>query len=492
MPIEHEATSRSVRSFAAERRFRERVGELGGTVVEPDWLGHRKPHRVLCKTGHECFSSPTNLLSGKGFCRTCAAQSVDYHRNRSSSAWRRFREQVAALGGVVIEPEWLGFHEPHRVICAAEHQYLASPRDAQRDRGYCRTCGRTKPVARAARSLEAERRFRERVAELGGEVVELGWLGVMSPHQVTCVSGHAGFPRPDTVLRGYGICATCAGRDSAASWCRFRERVAELGGVVLEQEWLGRDTPHSVLCAVGHKCSPHPGSVLSGQGLCSVCAGRDDGRRFRERVAELGGTVIEPGWLGALTPHRVVCAAGHECSPWPSSVLRGGGICRICARRDSADAWRRFRVRVEELRGTVVEPEWLGRGEPHSVVCAAGHNCSPRPQDVQRGQGLCRACSFSSCDALYVVENETHGTVKLGITTGAGGARIGDHRRDGFETVLRFLPGLDDAALLERHTLKTLRAAGIKPARGLEYFERSALAVIFDIVDNWVVPDPFP
>lgn len=75
--------------------------------------------------------------------------------------------------------------------------------------------------------------------------------------------------------------------------------------------------------------------------------------------------------------------------------------------------------------------------------------------------------------------------IKIGITTGSGTDRLNTHRRGGFTTVLRFLQELDDAAFLEAHTLRTLQAAGVEPVRGLEYFPRSALPVVLDIVDNW-------
>lgn len=50
---------------------------------------------------------------------------------------------------------------------------------------------------------------------------------------------------------------------------------------------------------------------------------------FRRRIAELGGTVLEQAWLGGRTPHRVRCAAGHISSPTPANV-KNHRICQIC------------------------------------------------------------------------------------------------------------------------------------------------------------------
>src|SRR5437867_2051498 len=82
--------------------------------------------------------------------------------------------------------------------------------------------------------------------------------------------------------------------------------------------------------------------------------------KFRARLAELGATLLEPRWLGANTPHRVRCAAGHECSPRPGSVRCGRGGCRVCAGNDPATAEVAFRARLAELGATLLEPRWLG------------------------------------------------------------------------------------------------------------------------------------
>jgi len=132
-----------------------------------------------------------------------------------------------------------------------------------------------------------------------------------------------------------------------------------------------------------------------------------------------------------------------------------------------------------------MEPAWLGTKFLHRVMCVAGHEQSTYPSNVLQGRELCRVCSWSSCDAFYIVDNDL-GSIKLGITTGSGADRLYAHRRDGFATVLRFLASLADASLLEAHALKTLKTAGIEPVRGREYFERAtALPVVLDIVDNW-------
>ena len=50
---------------------------------------------------------------------------------------------------------------------------------------------------------------------------------------------------------------------------------------------------------------------------------------FRARLAELGATLLEP-YKGSGHPHRVRCAAGDECSPRPDNIKQGWGPCVKC------------------------------------------------------------------------------------------------------------------------------------------------------------------
>jgi len=405
---------------------------------------------------------------------------------RSIEAARAFCARVVELGGVVVEPLWLGVNRPHRVRCVAGHECSPRPGNVRSGQGICRICA-------GQDSAGAEARFRARVVELGGVVVEPSWLGNHRPHRVRCAAGHECSPRPTHLAqRNGGLCQLCAHNGppaAAAAEARFRARVVELGGVVAEPSWLGVDAPHRAVCPAGHECSPRPSSLDRGQGMCPRCGGRDTREaeaRFRARVVELGGVVVEPSWLGASARHRVRCAAGHEHPVLPLSVNTGGGICKTCAGVDPVEAWRRFRARVDELGGVVVEPSWLGAIVPHRVRCPEGHECTPTPHDVGQGYGMCRYCAHMFWDWFYVVTNPQLSRLKLGITSGDPGQRLARHRYRGYVDVVRSL-AVTDARELERACLRTLGLAGLRPLVGRrEYFDlTAAFPVVLDVVDNW-------
>jgi len=344
--------------------------------------------------------------------------------------------------------------------------------------------------SRSERSLLAERNFRNLVEELGGTILEPKWLGAGFPHRIRCAAGHDGSPRPADIARRGGICWICGGTNTRAAERAFRDRVAELGGVVLEPKWLGTKSPHRIRCAAGHESSPHPGNIRDRGVICRTCSKRDPAtaeRAFRDRVAELGGTVLESEWLGNRTPHRILCAAGHERSTRPSHVASGRGLCLTCAGKDPVQAEREFRARVAELGGTILEPEYLGANTPHRIRCAKGHEGAPRPTHLQSGEGICRRCAGKAWDAFYVVADAEAELIKFGITSGDPRPRLARHAKDGFEHVLRTLTGLPGsvAPALERSVIATLRLAREEPVRGREYYNDWVTATVLDAVDNY-------
>ncbi len=112
---------------------------------------------------------------------------------------------------------------------------------------------------------------------------------------------------------------------------------------------------------------------------------------------------------------------------------------------------------------------------------------------MQEGGGVCATCAGKTWDAFYVVAHDEALLLKFGITNGSGKRRLNEHRRAGFATVHRFLPGLPGSVALdlERDVRATLRLAAEEPVRGREYYSAAVTALVLDIVDHYpAVPRP--
>lgn len=356
---------------------------------------------------------------------------------------------------------------------------------------------------RTAASLHAEEKFRLRLNELGATLLEAEWLGWSKPHKVRCVEGHVVSPCPGKVITGQGVCMKCARSGNARratqksnasrsfkSQMRFNEELVKLNAELLEMKWRGVSHRYQVRCWCGYEGTALARSILSGLGFCLACVGRDPKAaeaRFFARLVELGATPMGP-YKNSKSPIKCICVAGHACASTPDWVSRGNGICKICAGIDPDMAQRKFVERVTQLGGEVLDSEWTGNQAKYRVRCSEGHVSPRRPNGVvYGGSPICNVCSGTGWDLFYVVVNHDDSLVKFGISNGDGRNRLSDHASDGYRTVVRVLRGLDDgcAWTLERITITTLRAAGLVPVRGREYFDIATLALILDVVDNY-------
>lgn len=246
---------------------------------------------------------------------------------RSRAAEAAFRRHLAERGAELLDA-WLGSGAWHRVRCAAGHDCRLKPDKARRDR-LCRTC---EPARTRSKVGEVENAFRHRIAEEGFELLE-PWKNSHHRHRARCPLGHECAPRPSEFLRGAGGCAACSRRDTQTARAEFLQKLAELGCVLLEAEWRGSQNPHLIKCAQGHERWKRPTKLAAGEAPCSVCSGRDSSAaaaKFRANVQNLGGEVLETNWLGGQTPHRVRCQRGHVVTPRPAALSKGQGLCRKC------------------------------------------------------------------------------------------------------------------------------------------------------------------
>lgn len=213
-------------------------------------------------------------------------------------------------------------------------------------------------------------------------------------------------------------------------------------------------------------------------------------RAFKDAVTAQGGEVLEASWKGARVGHLVRCAAGHDCTPRPNNVANGQGICIVCGGRSSMAAWAEFKDRVTAQGGEVLATAWKGKDAPHAIRCGRGHVGHPTPNSIRKGNGICHTCAHRVWDAFYVVRHPRANTLKFGITSGDPRARLADHARDGFTEVLRCSASLPtgEAKALEDELMTLLRCAGVRPVRGREYFSDAVSAVVLSTVDEWLSP----
>jgi hypothetical protein len=270
----------------------------------------------------------------------------------------------------------------------------------------------------------------------------------------------------------------------------FRERLARFGVVLLEPQWRGATARYACRCPAGHPCSVSPHKLSQGRRPCAKCPEVTDlvaEQKFRDAVARAGGTVTGE-YADTRTLVEVTCPAGHKNKIFPTGIIQGRGICRTCAGKDPADSERRFREAVAAQGGTC-PGVWANSATAISCICRAGHDCRPQPSSVLRGQGICCVCAAGGeWDIFYVATDPVAGLVKFGITTRDPRPRLRTHASQGFTQIAKLAAGLPGSVArdTENAVKAALALAGEKPARGREYFPPHCLALILDVADSWL------
>jgi hypothetical protein len=144
-------------------------------------------------------------------------------------------------------------------------------------------------------------------------------------------------------------------------------------------------------------------------------------------------------------------------------------------------------MRLAELGAVMLEPIWHGAAKPHHVRCKAGHDCYPCPNDVKKGVGICKACSYT-WNIFYIVAMPDHSQVKFGITSNDPKPRLWAHARDGYNVVIRLYTDLPNSYALEieQRIMAYLGNINLIASRGREYFDGTALPAILSIADALV------
>lgn len=315
-----------------EMRFRQRIEKLGGKCVYDKWLGVKFNYAVICINGHFCTPSAKNVNSGKGICVICG------NIQKSQRAEKAFRQRVEYFGGKCIYDIWLGAGKPHAVICINNHRINPMPCNIKNSKGLCYICANIE--INRIKSMKTEQKFRQRIQELGGKCIYEKWQGTGMPHTIICINGHSCNPRPGNVLSGDGICVICGYmKRTIKTEKRFRQRIKELGGECIYKKWYGINASYAVICKNGHNVMTCPNGVINrGNGFCYICRNirltkirtTIAEKEFRIRIEELGGKCIYENWFGTKNRYRIICKNNHTISVQPNSLQQGNTICGIC------------------------------------------------------------------------------------------------------------------------------------------------------------------
>jgi very-short-patch-repair endonuclease len=264
-----------------------------------------------------------------------------------------------------------------------------------------------RPMVRTAKGLAAKAaREKAKYEQMCKMAKDKGWE-IKTPHYVNaltkmvfvCSEGHQREMLRSGFLNGNG-CAECTGHCPIAAAKKFHTALAEQGGRAIGK-YVGTHTQVECLCKHGHVCNIRPHHIVRGHGMCLKCANKcpeQAGANFEAAIVNMGGRLVG-SYSSAFTTVHCICQKEHPCNVLPHNIQQGYGMCLICANQSPIQAAGEFHETIKRLGGTVVG-KYMKSNVPVLCLCAQGHECSPQPTHIRRGQGMCRSCAPSSYGEL--------------------------------------------------------------------------------------------
>jgi hypothetical protein len=330
------------------------------------------------------FVCPNNHLldlSAKNFKRSTDCKHCP--KKYSIKAKKEFIENIERLGGKVIG-EYVNNHTSIECLCSKNHKCTPTPTSIQKGCGMCLKC-----VNQC--SVETKNNFIENIEKLGGKVIGK-YINNTTPVECLCIKKHICFPQPIHIRRGQGMCIICAGMCSIEAKKNFIENIEKLGGKVIG-EYINNRTQVECLCIEGHTCFPTPSSVQRGRGICLKCVGLcpvESENNFREAIKNMEGKIIGE-YINSHTQVECLCIDGHICYPTPNHIRQGGGMCIKCTDQCPIKAKNNFTENIEKFGGTVIG-EYINSTTSVECLCSKNHKCTPTPTKIQQGYGMCKIC----------------------------------------------------------------------------------------------------
>lgn len=231
----------------------------------------------------------------------------------------------------------------------------------------------------------------------GWELLSTSYVNNATKLDFKCPNNHIRKMESSNFKNGNG-CAICSGCDSNSAKERFEKRVKELGGTLID-DYVNKRTSVRGICIEGHEIIIRPDSVVKGLGICITCVGQDpiiSKNKFIERVTELGGKVIG-NYKNASTAVSVICTNGHINDVTPANTYQWG-ICHKCGTgRHRLEL--EFAAKVEQSGGKILSP-YINCTTPVAALCKNNHTCYIKACNIMAGFSMCKACNGTSGEQL--------------------------------------------------------------------------------------------
>lgn len=179
-------------------------------------------------------------------------------------------------------------------------------------------------------------------------------------------------------------------RRSKQEWLGVFQRLAESRqGVCISGEYVNQRTKLNFKCSEGHEFSAMPVNVLHHDSWCPHCSGnaRLTIEDVRQAAAELGCVLLSEQYDSVHKPLEFQCSRGHHFTASTTSIRTMKAACMECQKLELAE----FERLAESIGYTLLSETYVNNYTKIRLLCDVGHLVSIQPKHLKEGR-RCGQC----------------------------------------------------------------------------------------------------
>lgn len=260
----------------------------GSKCLSLEYIQIKLPLLIQCEKGHQWQINFNSLKYCNNWCPTCA-------KNKKPSL-EEVKSFLKNIGLELLSENYKNEKSILKLKCSKEHIFEAQFKLIKQLKNPCHICF---PRLTKKYQIEDVQLWLDH-NHIGSKCIELIKKNRKNQLKIECENGHQWITRMDQ-LKNKHWCPNCHSRKISKTLEEVKIFIEnKYGGLLLEDSYIGVDSPMLVKCACGHKWKTNF-SNLKANHWCPECASNNVGEKLTrytfEKIYGFSFSKIRPDWL---------------------------------------------------------------------------------------------------------------------------------------------------------------------------------------------------